>query len=152
MPHNDLLRSLRYTLNLNDDGVVAVFTLAGKRADREFVASILAREEEEGYIECGDIVASAFLDGLIIKKRGPRDGPPEPSPGRLTNNVILRKLKIAFTLHDDDLHAIFKLGEFPLSKPEISALFRREGHPNWRPLGDQAMRHFLRGLSLRERR
>ncbi|MSP55271.1 MAG: DUF1456 family protein [Myxococcales bacterium] len=158
MPHNDLLRSLRYTLNVNDDGVIAIFALAGKTADREFVEGILMRDEDEGAIECGDIVATAFLDGLITQRRGTRDGAPDGTPdsvrraaaparaARLTNNLILRKLRIAFSLKDDDVKRVFALGEFPLSLSEISAFSRREDHPNWRPCGDQALRHFLRGL------
>lgn len=147
--HNDLLKSLRYTLNMNDDGVVALFTLAGKAADREFVAGILAREEDEGFIECGDIVATAFLDGLIVRRRGAREEP-QPGGGKLTNNVILRKLRIAFSLKDEDVVKIFALGELPLSKSEITAFARRPDHKNWRPCGDQALRHFLRGLALRD--
>lgn len=147
MPHNDLLRSLRYTLNVNDEGVIAIFALAGKAADREFVEGILLREEDEGFIECGDIVATAFLDGLITQRRGARDDAAPARPARLTNNLILRKLRIAFSLKDDDVQRIFSQGEFPLSLSEISAFSRREDHPNWRPCGDQALRHFLRGLS-----
>ncbi|WP_016599899.1 DUF1456 family protein, partial [Yersinia pestis] len=41
--------------------------------------------------------------------------------------------------------------EFPVSKPELNALFRKEGSKNFRPCGDQVLRYFLKGLTLRIR-
>jgi uncharacterized protein YehS (DUF1456 family) len=70
----------------------------------------------------------------------------------LSNNAILKRLRIAYQLRDDDIHAILQLAAFPISKPELNALFRQEGHPNYRPCGDQLLRNFLKGLALRERR
>jgi len=64
----------------------------------------------------------------------------------------LRKLKIAFALKDDDVHAILEGGEFPMSRSEVSAFFRAHQHPNFRLCGDQVMRHFLRGLGTWARR
>lgn len=152
--NNDLLRTLRYALDQHDDGIVAIFKLGGCDVDVEFVQSLLAREDEEGFVECGDMVATRFLDGLILQRRGPpKPGMPASAPStRLNNNVILRKLKIAFALKDDDVHAILDAGEFPMSRSEVSAFFRAHEHPNFRLCGDQVMRHFLRGLGTWARR
>jgi uncharacterized protein YehS (DUF1456 family) len=49
------------------------------------------------------------------------------------------------------MHAILKAAEFPVSKPELSALFRKFGHTNYRTCGDQLLRNFLKGLTLRVR-
>ncbi len=154
MSNNDLLRSLRYALNVNDRGMVDIFALSGTEVDLDFVEGLLGREDDEGYIECGDMVATRFLDALIVHRRGPpRPGTPPPDPrARLNNNVILRKLRIAFELKDDDIHEILHIGEFPLSKSEVSAFFRTPSHPNFRLCGDQVMRHFLRGLGIWARR
>jgi hypothetical protein len=46
----------------------------------------------------------------------------------VTNNIILKKLRVAFELKEDDMHAILKAVNFPVSKPELSALFRKVGH------------------------
>jgi uncharacterized protein YehS (DUF1456 family) len=35
-----------------------------------------------------------------------------------------------------------------ISKPELSAMFRAEGHRNYKPCGDQFLRNFIRGLTL----
>jgi uncharacterized protein YehS (DUF1456 family) len=147
--NNDVLRSLRYTLDANEAGMAAIFGLGGADVDRAQILAFLERDGEPSAVECSDALTAAFLDGLIVKKRGPSDK--KPAPGRLSNNVVLKKLRVAFELRDEDLHAILKLAEFPLSKSEVSALFRQEGHSNYRECGDQALRHFLRGLALRVR-
>jgi uncharacterized protein YehS (DUF1456 family) len=64
----------------------------------------------------------------------------------MTNNDILKKLRVALKLRDDDIIEILKLVDFPVSKSEISALFRSEDHPNYKECGDQLLRNFLNGL------
>ena len=70
---------------------------------------------------------------------------------RITNNLALKKLRIAFELQEDDLVDIFNRAQFRISRPEISALFRAPGHKNYRVCGDQVLRNFLKGLTLRLR-
>jgi uncharacterized protein YehS (DUF1456 family) len=69
----------------------------------------------------------------------------------LTNNDILKKLRVALELKDDDIIQILKLVDFEVSKSELSALFRQEGHPNYKPCGDQLLRNFLNGLVIHKR-
>ena len=98
---------------------------------------------------------SAFLDGLIVHKRGKRELAPgqEPPPPILakTNNMVLRKLRIAFDLKEADMLALLELGGFRLSKAELSALFRKEGHKHYRECGDQVLRYFVGGLTAKLR-
>ena len=77
--------------------------------------------------------------------------PPRPVEKRVTNNVVLKKLRVAFELKDVDMHQILAEAGFPISKPELSALFRQPGHKNFRLCGDQLLRNFLKGLTLRVR-
>ena len=77
--------------------------------------------------------------------------PARPVEDRISNNVVLKKLRVAFELKEDDMHAILKAAGFPVSKPELSALFRKFGHTNYRTCGDQLLRNFLKGLTLRVR-
>jgi uncharacterized protein YehS (DUF1456 family) len=70
---------------------------------------------------------------------------------RVTNNLVLKKLRVAFELKDHDLQQIFKDADFAVSKPELSALFRQPGHKNYRACGDQLLRNFLKGLTMRVR-
>lgn len=69
----------------------------------------------------------------------------------LSNNDILKKLRVALELKDDDILQILKLADFEVSKSELNALFRKEDHPNYMPCGDQLLRNFLNGLIIYKR-
>jgi len=64
----------------------------------------------------------------------------------MTNNDILKKLRVALKLTNDDIVAILKLVDFQVSKSELGALFRKEDHPKYMECGDQFLRNFLNGL------
>ncbi|CAM3727907.1 DUF1456 family protein [Pseudomonas wadenswilerensis] len=152
MIHNDVLRSLRYLLDVNDAKLTDIIKLTGFEVSLADIASYLKKEDEEGFVRCPDEVIAYFLDGLVIFKRGKDDSrPPLPIELPVTNNIVMKKLRVAFELKEDDLHAILKAADFPVSKPELSALFRKVGHNNYRPCGDQLLRNFLKGLTLRVR-
>ena len=67
----------------------------------------------------------------------------------LTNNDILKKLRVALQLRDDQIVEILKLVDFHTTKSELGAFFRKEGHPKYKELGDQILRNFLNGLVIR---
>ena len=73
-----------------------------------------------------------------------RSGP--PSSPTMTNNDILKKLRVALKLRDTDIVKILQLVDFKVTETELSALFRNEDHPNYKPAGDQILRNFLNGL------
>lgn len=153
MINNDVLRSIRYALDLGDTKVVEIIKLAGHDIAQSDLASFLKKEDEDGFVECDDEVMVSFLDGLIIYKRGKMESRPaqDKKPERLTNNTILKKLRVAFELKEEDMHKVLELAGFSVSKPELSALFRLKGHKNYRACGDQLLRNFLKGLTLRLR-
>ena len=64
----------------------------------------------------------------------------------MTNNDILKKIRVALELKDEDIIHILKLSDFDITKSELNALFRKEDHPNYKPCGDQLLRNFLNGL------
>jgi len=148
MTNNDKLRRLRYALKITDTQVAEAIARTGEETPRTRVESWLKREGEAGYLEISDSTLCRFLDGLIIERRGARpDGsPPEPL-AFLSNNEVLKKLRIALELRDDDLMAIFKEADFVVSKAELSSFFRKEGHRNYRKCPEQVLRKFLVGLS-----
>ena len=154
MINNDVLRSIRYMLDLGDARVVEITLLADPdfTVEKEDVRAFLKKDDEEGHVPCSDAMLARFLDGLVIHYRG-RDEtrPPRPVEARITNNVVLKKLRVAFELKDVDMHQTFADAGFPVSKPELSALFRQPGHHNYRACGDQMLRNFLKGLTLRVR-
>ena len=69
----------------------------------------------------------------------------------LTNNDILKKLRVALQLRDEDIITILKLADFEISKSEINALYQKPGHPNYKECGDQLLRNFLDGLVIHKR-
>ena len=64
----------------------------------------------------------------------------------LTNNDILKKLRVAHKLRDEDIVDILRLVDFRMSKSELGAFFRNENHPKYMECGDQILRNFLNGL------
>lgn len=64
----------------------------------------------------------------------------------LTNNDVFKKLRVANKLTNDDIVKIMALADFKVSKSELGAIFRREGHPKYVECGDQFLRNFLDGL------
>ena len=64
----------------------------------------------------------------------------------MSNNDILKKLRVALQLRDDEIVEILKLVNFNTSKSELGAFFRKEGHPKYKECGDQILRNFLNGL------
>lgn len=69
----------------------------------------------------------------------------------LTNNDILKKIRVALELKDEDVVKILKLAEFNISKSELNALYRKPDHPNYKECGDQLLRNFLNGLIIYKR-
>jgi uncharacterized protein YehS (DUF1456 family) len=151
MNNNDILRSLRYAFAWNETKMLAIFALAEHRVTAEQISGWLKKEDEPGYQPYSDTQLAIFLNGVINEKRGKKEGPQSPPEQRLTNNIILRKLKIALNLKDEDLLAILALADARLSKHELSAFFRRPDHPHYRECKDQILRGFLKGVSLKYR-
>ncbi|WP_266168926.1 DUF1456 family protein [Dyella subtropica] len=154
MINNDVLRSIRYMLDLSDIKVVEIIKLADADfpVEKVDVQAFLKKDEEDGYVECGNDVLARFLDGLVFHYRGRDESlPPRPVEKRVTNNVVLKKLRVAFQLKDVDMHQAFQDAGFPISKPELTALFRQPDHKNFRLCGDQLLRNFLKGLTMRVR-
>ena len=154
MINNDVLRSIRYMLDLSDSMVVDTIHLADSNfeVDAAQVHDFLRKDDEPLFEACPDTVLARFLDGLIYHYRGRDESQPQrPPEKRITNNIVLKKLRVAFELKDMDMHAIFEAAGFPMSKPELSALFRQPDHKNYRECGDQALRNVLKGLTQRVR-
>lgn len=150
MTQNDILRRLRYALQISDAQVAGAITLTGADTSTEQVVSWLKREEDEGYSDLSDEMLCRFLDGLIIERRGPRSDGSTPAPLIfLSNNEVLKKLRIALELRDDDMNAVFELAEFVVTKAELGSFFRKEGHRNYRKCPEQVLRKFIQGLGRR---
>jgi uncharacterized protein YehS (DUF1456 family) len=152
MTNNDILRRIRYVFDFNDAKMMAIFALADVDVRRGHIIAWLVKDEDPTFEECKDHMLAAFLNGLITEKRGKKDGPaPEPER-KLSNNIILMKLKIALNLQSEGMIEIAQLGGFTLSAHELSSFMRRPGHRNHRECKDQVLRNFLTGLQIKLRK
>lgn len=174
MTDNDALKRIRFAMKMNDATMLEMLESGGMRVPPATLDSWFLKEEDEGYAECPKAALSALLDGMIVRFRGPREPgakagasvasgaseasgaaqtdaaapvPADPEHAELDNNIILKKLRIALELKEEDLMAIMKLSGVELSRNELSALFRRKGQANYRECMDQFLRNFLAGLA-----
>lgn len=155
MINNDVLRRVRYALDLNDQTMIEIFALSDTEISRDDLLNLLKKDNQEGYVELDNKLMDAFLKGLIIYKRGKLDeqpGQPKKPELPLTNNSILKKLRIALNFKEDDMLNTLALADFKISKGELSAFFRQKGHKNYRDCGDQVIRNFLQGLTINFRK
>ena len=167
MNNNDILIRIRYALNLKDGQMVKIFKLGGVEVTEEEVKKMLTKVKEEfGFqdadsnetLPCNNKMLDAFLNGLITIKRGPQEkksGQPE-NPVSITrrnniNNIVLKKLKIALSLTSEEVIDILGLAGVKISKGELSAVLRKEGHKNYKECGDRYLRNFLKGLAIQYR-
>jgi len=156
MRNDDVLKSISYTLDLNKPQIAEICKLGGYEPDRSEVEMIFADEKEtekriDGKVVEKDVsheLTSHFLDGLIIHRRGKqKNAKPRPVEIPVTNNTVLKKLRVAFKLREEEIIGLLKMSGFEVSKTELSALFRADDHRNYRPCGDQLLRYFLKGLA-----
>ncbi|MGB3160090.1 MAG: DUF1456 family protein [Carnobacterium sp.] len=173
MNNNDRLVRLRYALDIKDSEMVEMFKLGDLEITKEEVQQLLTKvkskqtqADEEGYSvneymkKCKNTILEAFLNGLIVFKRGKKEAQPGEQTSKVegmikndrsVNNVMLKKLKIALSLTSDDILGILDETGVHLSKSELSAVLRREGQRNYKECGDRYARNFLKGLALRYR-
>lgn len=151
MKANDCLRRLRYILDMDETKMVAVFAQADQKVTRERITGWLKKDDDPAFEECRDRMFAAFLNGLVNERRGKREGTqPEPE-NTLNNNIVFRKLKIAFNLQAGEILELLSAEGMHISKHELSAFFRRPEHKHYRDCKDQVLRNFLTGLQVKLR-
>ena len=151
MKNNDILRRIRYTFDFNDNKMMELFAKADYPATRAQISDWLKKEDDPAFRSLHDKYLAIFLNGLINDRRGKREGP-QPKPEKtLNNNIILRKLKIALNLKDNEMLNLLSLAGLQISKHELSAFFRKPGQRQYRECKDQVLRNFLHGMQIRYR-
>jgi uncharacterized protein YehS (DUF1456 family) len=129
--------------------MIEIFRLGGVTISREDYLALLKKIDEDNYEkDLEDEVFERFLNGMIISQRGVKEGNKpvyELRPGN-ANNIFLKKLKIALSLTTDKMLEIWADEGITISKSELSAFLRKEGHKNYKTCGDNFTRNFLKGL------
>lgn len=148
MNKNDILRRVRYLFDFSDADMISIFGQAGHQVSRAQVSDWLKKEEDPARNKCTDKDLAIFLNGLINHKRGKREGSQFEPEQTLSNNAILKKLKIAMDFKAEDMIRVLSLAGLQISKHELSAFFRKPGHKHYRECKNQILRSFLNGLQL----
>lgn len=153
MKNNDIIQSIRYMLDVGEGEIANILRLTDYKPKREEISYIFDDSiPEDQKVDATHELTAYLLDGLIYYKRGKSDKhPPRPIRTPVTNNMVMKKLRVAFKLRDDDILQILKSTGFSISKSEVNALFQKESHSNYKPAGDQVLRYFLKGLTERAR-
>ncbi len=147
MNTNDILYKIQKSLKLSKKEILKTYELEGYDMSDEHLDTLLKKRQDKGFKTCSYEELGLFLDGLVTLKRGP--SPKKPSDDEaveLTNNLILKKLRIALELKEPETEIIFGLGEVSLSKQELKSLFRKETHKNFKACSDELFNAFLDGL------
>jgi len=154
MTNNDVLRRLRFAFDFSNKEAVTLFGLhpsSTVKMDQSSFLARLAKEDDDDFQACTDAELCAFLDGLIVSKRGLRDDvkamPPKPDDFRMSKNDVLKKLRIAMTFQEQHMLDTLEQGGTTLSKSELGALFRNPKHKHYRACGNQVLRNFIKGLT-----
>lgn len=157
MNNNDCLVRIRYALDIKDSDMVELFRLGGSDISKEEVRALLQKtgsEKQENQYEkvCDNETFERYLNGLIISRRGEssKKMPLELNDANV-NNLLLKKMKIALSLKSEDILDILNDAGVSISKSELSAVLRKEGHRNYKPCGDRYVRNFLKGLAIEYR-
>lgn len=100
-------------------------------------------------------VLATFLNNLIAAKRGKKADAAEQinKHQKLTNNDVLKKLRIAFNLHEQDVRDVLALATIELTKSDLSALFRKPDNTHYKACDDELLADFIEALGqwLRDR-
>lgn len=126
--------------------MIDLFNLAKLTVSREQISYWLKKEDDPQVVNCSDVQLATFLNGLIIDKRGARDGETPPAEKRMNNNLVLNKLKIALALRAEDVLDMMSTSGIRMTKPELSAFFRKPDHKHYRACKDQFLRNFIQAI------
>ena len=151
MTNNDILRRIRYTFDLSDSQMIAIFSQADHEVTREEISDWLKKDDDPAFKECSDTRMAILLNGFINKRRGKREGAQPKPETKLNNNIIFTKLKIALNLKAEEIIELLALAGVHIGKHELSAFFRRPDHKHYRECKDQILRNFLKGVQLKVR-
>ena len=144
---NEVLYRIQKALNLTNEEMIEAYRLEDYKMVASHLDALLKRHQDEGFVQASYEELGVFLDGLVTLKRGPSPKKPNDDEAlELTNNLILKKLRIALELKEAETEIIFGLADVQLSKQQLSSLFRKEGHKNFRPCSDELLMAFLEGL------
>ena len=151
MRTNDIFRKLTQSLPLSVEQVQALFAESDIDLTDKEVGNLLKTDYQPGFEAMPEYILLIFLNNLIDQKRGKKiDAQAEvvEKHHKVSNNDVLKKLRIAFNLHEQDVRDALKLVTIELTKSDLSALFRKPGHVHFKACDDELALDFIQGLGL----
>jgi len=144
---NEILYRIQKALNLSEEEMLKTYELESYDMSTSHLQTLLKRRQDKGFQLCSYEELGVFLDGLVTFKRGPSPKKPNDDEAvELTNNLILKKLRIALELKEAETEIIFSLADIELSKQQLASLFRKESHKNFKACSDELLMAFIEGL------
>ena len=143
---NEILYRIQKALKLTPEEMMKTYNLESYEIEYSHIEALLKRRHDKDFMLCSYEELGIFLDGLVTLKRGPSPKKNSDETVELTNNLILKKLRIALELKEAQTEIIFGLAEVELSKQQMASLFRKEGHKNFKMCSDELLMTFLDGL------
>lgn len=150
MNSNLVLKRVSELSNLTNRQIANVFKKANKKLTSAEVDLWLIPDDSPNHQKLSDEDLSIFLNGLIIHLRGPREDGSIPEPDKkLDNNMIFKKLKIAFEVQTAEIPTMFRSINRRITKNEVASFLRGSQHAQYREMKDQYLRNFLSALKKR---
>lgn len=149
MRTNDIFRKITQAVAMDAPQIQALFAATDIDLSDKEIANLLKTDYQPGFESMPDYILLIFLNNLIDAKRGKKaDAVAEPveKHQKIANNEVLKKLRIAFNLHEPDVRDVFKLVTIELTKSDLSALFRKPGNSHFKACDDELLLDFIEGL------
>lgn len=151
MRTNDIFRQLAQALGMSAAQIQTIFALSGIDLSDKEIANLLKTDYQPGFEPLPEYVLLIFLNNMIEQKRGKKsDGEIEviEKHAKVSNNDVLKKLRIAFNLQEQQVREALKLVTIELTKSDLAALFRKPGHIHFKSCDDELVLDFIEGLGL----
>ena len=142
---NEILYRIKKALNLTTKDIIEAYNLEEYDMDVVHLKQVLKRRKDSDMVICSYEELGVFLDGLVSLKRG-KSPKRDDTVVELTNNLILKKLRVALELKEPEIEIMFALVDITLTKQQLSALFRKEDNKNFKACSDALLFSFLEGL------
>ncbi|MBN2260623.1 MAG: DUF1456 family protein [Clostridiales bacterium] len=162
MNNNELLLRIKNALDIKLEEMVDIFNFGDKPFTEFEIRKLIGESEEDNLdsgegdfqMKCTNGILEAFLNGLIIFKRGRKETKSDQPEKQVlaiettksVNNILLKKMKIALSLSSQDMLDIFESVGDPITKGELSDMFRKEGHKHYRKCNNEHVMNFLDGI------
>ncbi|CAA6826441.1 MAG: Unknown protein [uncultured Sulfurovum sp.] len=147
MPTNEILYRIQKALSLSPEEMLEAYALESYKMSETNLQQLLKRRQDKNFQLCSYEELGVFLDGLVTLKRGPSSQKQANKEAvELTNNLILKKLRVALQLKESETEIIFGLADVELTKQQLASLFRKENHKNFKPCSTELLLAFIEGL------